>query len=165
MTRLVFTAGNDPFGLLIRVGSLSTISHAAIGLGGDDGPLLHAYEAGVVLEPRARWFGTLKQRLVAEYVILPDVSDGLQTCMAQVGKPYDVIGAIKIGVLRMLRIFGSPVQDLGPDTVKAFTCAHFVMLLDPHGRRIPEWQLLDREAVVPGDLLRVAAGPSFRRVR
>lgn len=164
MTRLVFTAGDDPYGLVIRAGSLSSISHVAIGLGGDGGPLLHAYEAGVTLEPRSKWFGELKQRLVAEFIILPDVSDGLRVCLSQVGKPYDVVGALKIGVLRALQIFGSPIQSLGKGNRRAFTCTHFVMQLDPDGCRIPEWRLIDYDRVVPADLFHVAGGPSFRRI-
>ena len=165
MIRLVFTSQGDPFQLLIRAGGLSSASHAAIGLGPNGELLLHAYEDGVLLETREYWLGTLKQKLVAEYEILPDVEDGLRQALAQVGKRYDIFGAIKIGVLRALDVFGSPVRSLGPDSKNAYTCAHFVMLLDPYGRRIPEWRLLNRATVIPGDLMRVAHGPSFRRLR
>jgi hypothetical protein len=166
MTHLVFTSDSTPFGLLIRAGSFSAASHVAIGLGDENGPLLHAYEPGVILEPRERWFGAPNnQRFIAEYKILPDVSEGLRECFTQIGKPYDGVGALKIAVLRGLQLFGSPIQSLGPDSKTAFTCAHFVMLLDPLGRRIPEWRLLNRETLAPGDVLRVADGPSFRRVR
>ena len=164
MTRLMFTSDGDPFQLLIRTSTLSPASHAAIGLGPNSEWLLHAYEDGVVLESRDRWFGPRKQKLVAEFEILPDVSDGVQRALQQVGKKYDVLGAFKIGILRALHVFGSPVRNLGPDPTNRYTCAHFVMLLDPVGRKIPEWRDLRRETLVPGDLLRAASGPSFRRV-
>jgi len=158
--RLVFSTGADPYQFLIKVGTQSPATHAAIGLGDR---LLHAYEVGVVLEPRDYWFGDMQQQLIAEYAILPDVSAGVREAFRHLGKKYDIAGAVKIGLLRALQVFGSPLQSLGPISDEAHTCACFAMLLDPYGLRIPEWRWIRRESVVPGDLLRACKGPSFWR--
>lgn len=156
--RLVFTTGLDPFQFLIGATTQSPATHAAIGIGDH---LLHAYERGVMLEPRDEWLGKQKQRLVAEFQILPDVTDGIYGALSQVGQKYDVGHVIKIGLLRLLRPF---TPKLWPEREDRFTCARFVMLIDPHGD-IPEWHDVWREAVVPGDLLeRALVGPSFYQV-
>jgi hypothetical protein len=160
--RLVFTTGVDPYQLLIKVGTRSPATHVAIGLGDH---LLHAYEVGVVVEPRDYWFGDeMQQQLIAEFVVLPDVSVGLHHAWQKIGQKYDVAGAFKIGLLRALRALGSPVRSLGKVADDAHTCACFAMLLDTNGLQIPEWRGIDRELVVPGDLLNVCDGPSFARV-
>jgi len=158
---LVFTAGFDPFQVLINISTFSRAGHVAIGLGNS---LLHAYEPGVVLEPRERWFTAKKQRLIYECEILPDVSTGLQECFAHIGEPYDVLGAIRIGIWITLKRFLSPIQNLGPASKTSHTCASFAMLLDPQGERIREWREVRRGIVTPADLLLAARGPSFRSV-
>jgi hypothetical protein len=159
---LVFTTGVDPFQLLINVGTCSVAGHAALGLGDQ---LLHAYEDGVKLEPRSTWLGRDRQRLIAEFLILPDVGDGIDFALSQVGKGYDASGVVRAAISRLLRLTLSPIQYLGPASMKKHTCAAFVMLIDPYGRRIPEWSGFDRATIVPGDLLAAAAiGPSFQRV-
>lgn len=159
---LVFTTGIDPFQLLINVGTCSTAGHAAIGLGDH---LLHAHENGVLIEPRSSWFGRDEQSLVAEFEILPDVSSGVDFALTQVGKKYDAGGALRAAVSRLLKLTLSPIQYLGPASMKRHTCAAFVMLIDPQGAQIPEWRDLDRALVVPGDLLGAASlGSSFRRI-
>lgn len=160
--RLVFTTGIDPFQLLINFGTYSAAGHAALGLGDQ---LLHAYEDGVMLEPRDAWFGKKRQRLIAEFLILPDVSGGIDLALSQIGKGYDVAGVIRAMVSRLLRLTLSPIQNFGPASMNVHTCAAFVMLIDPYGSRIPEWCGLDRTTIVPGDLLTLASvGPSFQRV-
>jgi len=162
--RLVFTTGSDLYQVAIRALTFSPASHVAIALGKNGETLLHAIERGVVLEPRSHWFGAMKQRLVAEYVVLPDVTEGVYEAMRHVDAPYDLPGIFKIIVLRALRFVASPVNSFGPIPDWAHTCALFAMLLDPAGRKIPEWRHINREAVAPGDLLLAAAGPSFMRV-
>lgn len=156
---LVFTSGLDPFQILINLGTFSRAGHAAIGIGDQ---LLHAYEPGVVIEPRERWLTRKRQRLLAEFEILPDVSQGLLECAQRVGEPYDVLGAFRIALWVTLKRMWSPVQNLGPASKTSHTCASFVMLLDPCGEHIPEWRRLDRAIVTPADLLLAAEGPSFR---
>lgn len=156
---LVFTTGRDPFQWLINLSTKSPATHAALGVGDY---LLHAYEPGVMLEPRDEWLGKQKQTLVAEFQILPDVTDGVETAMTHVGKKYDVAHVFKIGLLRLLR---PALWSLGPDAADKFTCARFVTLIDPDGEVIPEWRDLWREALVPADLLdRALVGPSFHRL-
>lgn len=155
---LVFTTGLDPFQVLINVSTQSWAGHVAIGLGDH---LLHAYERGVVYEPREAWFTGKRQRLIRELEILPNVSDGVTRCMRHIGEPYDVGGVLRTALHIMLSRFQSPVV-LKPDArITAHTCASFVMLLDPEGARIPEWRDVQRGTVTPADLLE-AAGPSFQ---
>ena len=158
---IVFTTGWDPFQVLINLSTFSEAGHAAIGMGD---MLLHAYEPGVVYEPRERWFTKKRQRLIAEYEILPDVADGLAQCFARSGEPYDVRGVLRTAVTLMLQRLGSPLQPAWRANPAAHTCAAFVMLLDPHGERIPEWRALNRAVVTPADLVLMAQGPSFRQV-
>ena len=158
--RLVFTTGLDPFQLLVGVTTGSKATHAAIGIGDDQ--LLHAYEPGVLLESRDEFLRGKKQTLVAEFAVLPDVTDGIYEALSHVGKRYDVAHVIKIGLLRLLRPF---TLRLWPEREDRFTCARFAMLLDPYGEAIPEWRDVWREAVVPADLLdRALVGPSFVRL-
>lgn len=159
---LVFTTGTDPFQIFVNVGTGSRATHAAIGL---DDQLLHADENGVRLEPRAKWFGPMRQRLVAEFVILPNVDDGIELALAQIGKGYDTFGVLRTALSRLLSLTCSPIRYFGPAPMSAHTCAAFTMLLDPYGWKIPEWQGLDRATVVPGDLMTLASiGPSFQQV-
>jgi hypothetical protein len=161
---VVFTTGFDPYQLLIKLGTGCSASHAAIGIGDQ---LLHAYEDGVVLEPRTRWFGKeMDQKLVAEFLVLQDVGAGVREALQHIGKPYDVFGAFKIGILMALKAMGSPIDRFGGEVPNdAHTCACFTMLLDPGGVVIPEWRGIDRGTVVPRDLLEAAVGgASFLRV-
>jgi hypothetical protein len=152
--------GLDPFQALISVAGRSLAAHVAIGLGDQ---LLHAYEPGVTLEPREDYIRNMNQRIVAEYMILPDIDSGLQKALANVGKRGFFDGAAQIAIIRALRMVGSPLQHLVPSNER--TCARFAMTLDRKGDQIPEWRDMDRRAVVPGDLLAVAeTGSSFQRL-
>jgi hypothetical protein len=156
---LVFSTGSDPFQFLVKATTNSAASHAAIGLGDR---LLHSYEDGTLLEPRGEWFGKREQVLVAEFQILPDVTDGIARAMRHLGKKYDAMHVIKIWLLRLLH---PAIRSLGPDAPDKFTCARFVTMIDPYGERIPEWRHLWMEAITPADLLDCALwGPSFHRI-
>lgn len=155
---LVFTAGDDWFELLVRFGTFCPASHAAIGIGPN---LLHVHDAGVVLEPRERWLKD-DQRLIAEFEILPDVRWEITKLGPQLGRPYDLAGALGIAARRGLRAIGSPLGQILTVAPKR-TCAAFVMQIDPCGFKIPEWRNLRLDVVAPADLLR-ATGPSFRRI-
>lgn len=155
----MFTTGFDPFQAVISLAGGSLAAHVAIGLGDH---LLHAYEPGIVLEPRTSYLTRMRQRLVAEYAVLPDVSQGLGEALTHVGKGGFFLGASQIAILRALRIVGSPLQHL--ITTNERTCARFAMLLDRTGAQIPEWRGVDRKAVVPGDLIAVTSGPSFQQI-
>ncbi len=160
--RLIFTTGDDAFQNVIRTTTRSPATHAALALGDHGETLLHAYEDGVQIDSRDRWLGEKGQVLVAEYRILPDVTDGVASAMAHVGKRYDVLHVVKIAVMRVLRL----VRLGKPEDNDAFTCARFVMVaIDPAGTQIPEWNTIPRDAAVPADLLAAAeAGPSFYRL-
>ena len=158
---LVFTAGSSPSDLLIRAGTLSKASHVAIGL---DDQLLHAYEPGVMFEPRSAWLDQ-HNKLVAEFAVLPDVDDGLTDTFSRIGERYDMFGTVHIALHRAFR-FASPLLFPRRRARGAHTCASLVMLLDPFGDRIPEWRGIDFSIAVPQDLLEATnLGMSFERIR
>lgn len=160
---LVFTMGWDPLQLLINTSTQSVAAHVALGLGEKGEYLLHAYEPGIVLEPRQQYLDRQKQNLVAEYRILPDVREGLAGALAQVGKRGFFPGMAQIALIRALRITGSPLAGLIPSNER--TCARFAMSIDRKGACIPEWRRIHRSSVSPGDLLAAAQeGSSFSRV-
>jgi hypothetical protein len=158
---LVFTTGPDSFQSLVASCTKSVATHCALGIG-IDGPLLHAYDKGVVLEPRQDWFVGLKQTLVAEFQIMPDVSYGVGKALGHVGKKYDWWHVLRAGILRTL---WPSLRSLGKDSRDRFACAQLILEIDPQGERIPEWRHLWRDAIAPSDLLECALwGPSFRRI-
>jgi hypothetical protein len=156
---LVFTKAWDWFQLLVNISTSSQASHVAIGIGDN---VLHVDARGVVLEPRLAWMIRKRQHVVSEVAIMPDVSDSLGYCLSKVGQPYDYPGILRAAIGIALDRMLSPLRSLGSAPDGSFTCAGFVMLLDPDGR-IPEWKKLDRSVVTPADLLR-AVGPSFREL-
>lgn len=160
---LVFTTGDDAFQQFIRIGTWSATSHVGIGLGNW---ILHADDAGVVLEPKDFLFRQQQQRRVAEYSIIPNVRGGLDEALTHIGKRYDYPGVVRVGFLRLLKLLGSPLhRSLGSVPDDAHVCSAFVMLLDREGQRIPEWRGMNRAGCTPADLLGVAeTGPSFLRI-
>jgi hypothetical protein len=159
--RLLFTTGDDAFQHAILKATGSNATHAALAVGPDGSQLLHAYEDGVQIDSRERWLGEKAQRVVAEYQIIPDVTDGVYAAMAHVGKRYSVRHVVKIAIMRLFRL----VRLGRPEGNDAFTCARFVMTIDPMAQMIPEWRWVSREAVVPRDLMEAAErGESFYRL-
>lgn len=162
MTRptLVFTKAWDWFQVLVNISTTSPASHVGIGLGD---ALLHVDARGVVLEHRLAYMIRKRQHVVSEVEILPDVSDGLDHCLSQVGRPYDYPGILRTAIGIALDRMKSPLRglDFSPSS-GSYTCAGFVMLLDPDGR-IPEWKTVNRSTATPADLLS-AIGPSFREL-
>jgi hypothetical protein len=155
----VFTKAWDWFQVLVNISTSSEVSHVCIGLGDS---ILHVDARGVVLEPRLAYMIRKRQHIVSEVAIVPDVSSGLDFCLSQVGMPYDYPGILRTAIGIALDRMKSPLRSLAGTSSSAYTCAGFIMLLDPHGR-IPEWRDLDRSVVTPADLLR-AVGPSFREL-
>lgn len=152
--------GWDPVQLLINASTQSIAAHVALGLGERGEYLLHAYEPGIVLEPREKYLTEQGQTLVAEYRIIPDVSEGLAEALQQVGKRGFFTGMMQIALIRALRITGSPLAGLIRSNER--TCARFASSIDRTGACIPEWRRLHRHSVSPGDLLAAArSGPSF----
>ena len=160
MTRLVFTTSDDLFSLGVRMLTFSDVAHVAIGLGNRGDRLLHATLKGVVVQPRKTW----RQRTVADFEIVPNVLRGLIRCGAQLGKPYDDAEVALRPFLAMLQYI-SPFAPRSGASPTAWSCARFVMLLDPGGYQIPEWRDLDPLTATPADLFgRCLGGQSFRRV-
>lgn len=167
LVRLVFTTAPSVDQLLIGYSTFSQATHVAIGLGPYGEWLLHAVDDGVVLEPRSAWLGPPKnQRIVAEFLVLPNVDDGVRQALMHVGERYDTAGLVFVAMRRLMALFAGILQDYERTPTRAQICTRFSMLLDTSGTKIPEWRHLDPEYVSPGDLLRVAIqGPSFRRLR
>lgn len=156
----MFSTGGTWFQQLVQLGTLSRVDHVSIGLGDH---LLHAHEKGVVLEPRAAWFGKPTQRWLGEYEILPDVSEGLASCLQRVGEPYDRVGIARVFLGHLWgRTLSAMTLDLSSAS-RAHTCSSLVLMLDPDGSKIPEWRDLASGSVVPVDLHR-RLGASFRRI-
>ena len=173
--RLVFTARNHPIDWLIRFAPAferSAASHVAVGLG-PDGPLIHARgrrksdgKAGVVMQSRAEWAAG-GNRTVAEYRIVPDVSEGLNArVLPAIGRAFGYDLIVRRGVERALRLFMWPWPVKLRGVGERIICSQLVMLLDPAGAVIREWRDLDYGTVDPQDLLdRARNGPSFVRIR
>jgi hypothetical protein len=162
--RLLFTTRDHPWDWGVRLMTTGDASHVAIALGPTGDPLVHATGEGVVIEPRARWLAGKK--VVAEYRILPDVSDGLnRRVLPSVGKRFGH-GLIAVRALeRALKLVSWPTIRL-PATNHNLICSQTVMLLDPDGARIPEWRDLGMGTVDPQQLLeRAERGASFQRIR
>jgi len=113
---------------------------------------LHVYNA-VVCERLDAFLQQRRQRIVAEYAVLPDVSAGVRGLESQIGAPYDDREFVRIGLRRW---------GLGASR-RAWTCTQFVMAADAAGV-IPEWRSIDRSMAAPSDLLHAAGGASFRRI-
>lgn len=162
MIRLVFTTGGDLFSFGVQVMTLSDVTHVAIGLPPNGELLLHATLKGVVLQPRAKW----RQRPIADFAIRPNVLGGLARAASQIGKPYDTGEVAFRPFLAALQYLAPLAPRSAAQGTAAWTCARFVMLLDPGGDRILEWRGLDPLTATPADLLeRCLVGPSFVRVR
>lgn len=136
-----------------------------IGLGRNGEKFLHACKDGVVLEDRQYRLHNKKQRVVAEYLILPDVSDGVREALTYVGEQYDYPGLVRGSFLRIIALFASPLSSFGVKKDREQFCTRFIMLIDPLGEKIPEWRYINREQVSPMDLLFAAQGSSFKRIR
>lgn len=162
MTRLLFLTGDDPFSAAVKAWTLSPASHVALALGNSGNLLLHAVAKGIILEPRWAVYRRLRYRDVAEFEVLPDVSRETNALLARAGDRYDYGEIVSHVLLRVARC-ALPWIPATVSTPRRWTCARFLLDLDPTRSKIPEWRGLDARTVTPSDLLRVA-GSSFRRL-
>ena len=165
-TGLLFTSSDHIADRLIRRFTGSPTSHVAITLGEDRQTLLHAVPQGVIIEPRSTWMQRDKAWVVAEYEVLPDVSQGLKRVLGFVGERYDFLFPANYALAYFYRrTVGAPVRALYRQLRSSQTCAQLALLLDANCQKIPEWCGLEFDTVLPADLLKRADGPSFRRIR
>jgi len=157
MLTLVFTASDSWISKTIRWFTKSTASHVMIGTQLQGVPVyLHSTIGGVQITPMSKY----TDRKVAEYEIIPDLSDGLRHAYTHIGSKYDYIGLLGYAVVILAwRWFKAKIKN--PLANKdAVVCSEFIIHFD-HAKIIPEWRGLDPETTTPETLLKVA-GSSFR---
>lgn len=160
---IIFSSGRTLFQRLVQLVSLDSIDHVSIGIGDK---ILHARDRGVVLEPRAAWFVEQNNQHIAEFEVLPDVSQSVLACLDCIGQPYDKPGVLRVGLGLGLRRSGS-MLGAWPASPGSHTCAAFALMLDPHGDLIPEWAQIARRDAIPSqlfDAIGALGSPSFRRI-
>jgi hypothetical protein len=160
MATVAFYSGNNFFDNLIKWFTKSPISHAAIGLTGQDGKqyLLQAEGQGVILIPR-EW----QSGLVAEFQILTPVDNEMALAEKKVGEPYanlTILGIVIVGLAKYLGIgIHNPFYEKS-----AVICSEFVVESDVQ-HLIPEFNGLDPADITPADLFNICSnGKSFKRI-
>jgi hypothetical protein len=118
---------------------------------------------GVQITPRSKWLED--NELVAEYAIVPEVSEEMMRPMIQLlCERYDKLGLLGYVIVIVAKWLGRKIQNPLAN-VKALVCARYVMRLDPTGTLIPEWAGMDPEKTTPHDLLVLCrSGVSFSKV-
>lgn len=160
--RVAFFAGVDPFSLAVRAFTASRVTHAAVAI---DGNILHAASKGVLLEDRRRLYTHYLYEDVAEFEVLPDVTPGLNYMLKQLGKPYDLTEIASRVISKIANAFSGIDRMDALNSPGQWTCARFVMALDPTRVVFPEWRALDPRTVTPASLLQATQiSPYFRRV-
>lgn len=167
--RILFMTGQDPFSVSVQMMTYSDVSHCGIVIPSEATQpemVLHAAGRGVKYEPRARLVSKYRFSDIAEYEILPDVSDGVIFLLKQVGKRYDNEEIVSRVILRVLQVASPWVTKAALPSPDQWTCARLAMAVDPTRTRLPEWKSLDPDSVTPIDLLTATdGGPHFRRVK
>lgn len=150
---LAFTSSSALISRTIRFFTKSRTSHTAIGLELFGAPFfLHATVGGIQMTPRARWLKT--NRVVAEFRVVPDLSEGLQAALHHIGDEYDYAGLFGFLLVLFAQKFGRTRRNLFASPT-AMVCSELARHLDLEGKKIPEWRGLDPERTSPEDLLRI----------
>lgn len=156
---IIFTAGDDLVSLAIRRFTRGATSHVAIGAVSASGAgpfVLHADHPRVALDLREHF--QIKYPPVAEFAIVPDVSEGVRRALRQCGKHYDWLDIVRHACSRWLppELCGSGLRP-----ASAWTCVRLVLLLG-----VPSWRHLDPATTTPQDLLDVTSrSADFVRIR
>ncbi len=169
MTSLVFTTSSHWLSRVIRWLTNSEVSHACLGteifgepvlihsaLDGDTG------KNGVQITPRDKWLED--NIIVAEYEIIPDVTENMGPMIRLLRAKYDKMGLIGYLFVFMAMYLGRKIMNPLSHPTR-YVCSRYVLQLDPHGDKIPEWKGVDPERTTPHDLLQLCrSGPSFSRI-
>ena len=166
---MVFTTSSQRLSKIVRWMTNSTTSHVCLGTEIFGEPvLLHSAidgetgHNGVQITPRAKWFED--NELIAEYDIIPDVTDAMGPMIRLLCEKYDKMGLLGYIIVIIAKWLGKKIRNPLAHA-KFLVCARYVLKLDPTGRLIPEWAGLDPEKTTPQDLLLLCrTGPSFSRV-
>lgn len=147
------------FAQLIKFFTGSQITHSAIGFE-DNGKWywLHAVGSGVQICDRNYQSG-----LVAEFRVLPDISNELELAKKKVGEPYADLTIVGFVIVMLAKRFGLGINN--PFYQKsAVVCSEFVVECDTQ-HLIPEFNGLDPANITPGDLYNICLyGKSFQRI-
>jgi len=147
----------------------SEVSHVAIGteifgepvlihsaLDGDTG------RSGVQITPRNKWLRD--NYVVAEYDIVPDVSENMGSLIKLLCERYDKMGLVGHLIVIAAKYLGKKIMN-PLSRPNYWVCSRYVLKLDPSGQTIPEWAGLDPEKTTPHDLLMLCrTGASFREL-
>lgn len=152
-------------GILSRLGQWITgarATHCYISaqLGGLD-IILHSTLGGVQVDPKKKW--AKHNIILAEFEVLPDVSEGFDKTVSMLGMKYDYAGYFGFIPVFFGRWLGKKWKNPG-GSPNAIVCSELLIHLRGDGD-IPEWMDFDEESTSPGDLhSRCTAGASFREV-
>lgn len=138
-------------------------SHSAIGFEKNNKKFfLHAAWGGVQITPREEVLSNHK--LIAEFKIIPDMTDEIILAENKVGQPYDTIGLFGYIAVLIARKFKIGIKN--PLASKsAVVCSEFIIDLDIN-KEIPEFIGLDPETITPRDLFDICSnGKSFIKLR
>lgn len=150
---LAFTSSSALISRTIRFFTRSRTSHTAIGLDLFGTPFfLHATVGGIQMTPRARWLKT--NRVVAEFTIVPDLHEGLQTALHHIGDAYDYRGLFGFFFVLLAKKLGRTRRNLFASPT-AMVCSELALHLDLAGSKIQAWRDLDPERTTPEDLLQI----------
>lgn len=166
MVTLVFTTSTSLLSKAIRAFTGGPTSHVAIGTEFFGVPvLIHAAldndVSGVQITTREKWL--VANSLVAEYEILPDVTNNMRSMIMLLGEKYDKLGLIGYVLVAVAKWFGKWIKN-PLASPRAWVCPRYVLGLDPECALIPEWKNIDRDSVTPKDLLEACQSENSFRV-
>ena len=140
----------------------SRITHAGIGLNIDGVPhILHATWPKVVLVPRDQVLQS--HNVVAEFEVIPDISNEIEIAEKKVGEPYSLLTLFGYIAVVIGKYFGVGI-DNPLSSKSAVVCSEFVVEVDVN-HEIHEFDELDASDITPADLYFLCAyGDSFRRI-
>lgn len=162
MVTIVLFTSSHWFSKIIQFVLGSKIGHAAIGFEKDGKQFfLHAAWGGVQISTKESVMSN--HSIVAEFEILPDMSDELALAETKVGKPYDTVGLLGYLAVLFAKKFGIGLHN--PLASKsAVVCSEFVMELDVNNE-IPEFNGLTPSDITPKDLFHIcSSGKSFKLI-
>jgi len=147
---------NNLFGLGIQLVTGSPFTHSAIGFE-DNGKWywLHAVGSGVQICDRGYQSG-----LVAEFQVLPDVTNAVELAKKKIGEPYAKLTILGFLIMILAKKFGIGIDN--PFYEKsAVVCSEFIVETD----MVPEFNGLDPADISPATLFQICSnGPSFKRI-
>ncbi len=162
MATIALFTSNNIFSRIIQFFEGSKISHSAIGIDIDGvSYFLHAAWGGVQLTARENVLSY--DKLFAEFEVIPNIEDEVNTAKSKIGEPYDTIGLFGFIFVLLARKLGIGIHN--PLASKsAVVCSEFIIECDTQ-HLIPEFYGLDPETITPPDLFHICSnGKSFKEL-